>query len=81
MGWDGMGWDGMGWDGMGWESVKHLPGTRPDRPYASVACVAGCPTLDSERLKPPQTQSETGAVKFPTHTQTHTHTHHVNSWS
>ena len=60
---------GVGRGGVGWE-----PGTGPDRPYASVACAAGCPTLDWERLEPPQTQCETGAVKFPAHTLTHTHT-------
>ena len=49
-----------------------MPGRRPDRPYGSVARVAGCPTLDSEPRKPPQTQPQTGALKFPTHTLTHT---------
>ena len=71
-------------DGMGWECVQHLPGTQPDRPFASVARVAGCPALDSERLKPPQTQSETGAVKFPYTMPMHMLTcihNHVNSWS
>ena len=41
------------------------------------------PALHSERLKPPQTQSETGAVKFPHTMPMHMHTrmhNHFDSW-
>ena len=44
----------------------------------------GCPAIDSEPHEPPQTQSETGAVKFPQTMPMRMHTcihHHVHSWS
>ena len=44
--------------------VRHVQ-TYLDRPCQSVACVVGCPVLDSEPRKPSLTQSETGVVKFP----------------
>ena len=52
---------GMGWDG----SVSNTCQAHSQADYSSAGRVAGCPALDSEPHKPPQTQSETGAVKFP----------------
>ena len=68
---------------MGLENVQHLPGAWPNRPSPSVACTVG-PALDTEPHKPPQTPSQTGAVKFPHTMPRHMHTpihNHVNFWS
>ena len=45
----------------------HLTGTSPNRPSLSVARTVGCPALDSEPHKPPQTY---GAVTLPLHAHT-----------
>ena len=64
--------------------VSPMPAMHAARPtFASVASVAGCPSLDSERLKPPQTRPKIGAVKFPHTMAMHMLTIHtnLNSWS
>ena len=70
--------------GGAWEDVQHRTGTQPNRPSLSVARTVGRPVLDSEPQKPPQTRSETGAVKLPRTMPMPMHTcihHHVNAWS
>ena len=57
--------------------------TQPNRPSPSVACTVGRPALDSEPHEPPQTRSETGAVKLPHMMPMHMHMcihHQVNAW-
>ena len=50
---------------MGCGNVQQPTGTWPNRTRPAVARSVSCPVLDSESHKPPETQSETGTVKFP----------------